>query len=55
MKRLGNVYSKIYSMENLYEAHKNARKDKSHYREVVMVDENPEYYLGEIQRMLKKS
>lgn len=53
MKRLGNVYSKIYSMENLYEAHKNARKDKSHYREVVMVDENPEYYLGEIQRMLK--
>lgn len=53
MKRLGNVYSKIYSMDNLREVHKNARKDKSSYTAVQMVDENPDYYLGEIHKMLK--
>lgn len=39
-------------MENLYEAHRNARKDKSWYKEVKMVDKNPEKYLREIQEML---
>ena len=34
-------------------AHRNARKDKLYYREVRMVDENPEYYLQQIQDMLK--
>lgn len=53
MKRIGNVYSKIYSMENLYEAHKKARKDKGYYKEVKMVDENPGLYLSVIQYMLK--
>lgn len=52
MKRIGNLYSKIYDMENLKLAHKNARKGKSFYKEVKMVDENPDYYLGEIQKML---
>ena len=28
MKRIGNVYSKIYDIENLKLAHKKARKDK---------------------------
>lgn len=53
MKRIGNVYSKICSMENLYEAHKKARKDKGYYKEVKMVDENPGLYLSVIQYMLK--
>lgn len=52
MKRVGNVYSKICSMENLMLAHKNARKDKLFYKEVVMVDSDPEYYLTQIQEML---
>lgn len=52
MKRYGNIYTKIYDMENLKEAHRNARKDKLFYREVKMVDSDPEYYLGEIQKML---
>lgn len=39
-------------MDNLIEAHKNARKDKLFYREVQMVDSNPEFYLGKIQEML---
>jgi hypothetical protein len=40
-------------MENLKEAHKNARKDKLFYREVKMVDSDPEYYLTQIHEMLK--
>ena len=40
-------------MENLQQAHKNAKKDKGHYREVKMVDSDPDYYLGIIQDLLK--
>lgn len=40
-------------MDNLKEAHRNARKDKLFYKEVKMVDSNPEYYLSQIQDMLK--
>jgi hypothetical protein len=53
MKRYGKIYEKIYDMENLKLAHKNARKDKLCYREVKMVDSDEEYYLTQIQRMLK--
>lgn len=28
MKRVGNLYEKIYDLENLEKAHKNARKGK---------------------------
>lgn len=52
MKRVGNIYSKIFDMDNLREAHRNARKDKLFYKEVVMVDNDPDFYLGEIQKML---
>lgn len=41
-------------MNNLYEAHKNARKDKLFYKEVQMVDSDPDHYLGLIQEMLMK-
>ncbi len=54
MKRYGNLYSKIYDMDNLILAHKNARKDKLFYQEVKMVDTDPEFYLGQIQTMLKE-
>lgn len=53
MKRYGNIFEKICSMENLREAHKNAREDKLFYKEVKMVDSDPEYYLSQIQDMLK--
>ena len=53
MKRLGNIYSQIYSMKNLVAAHQNARKDKSFYTAVKRVDKNPEKYLSKIQDMLK--
>lgn len=55
MKRFGNIYPKIYDMDNLKLAHKNARKDKLFYREVKMVDSNEEYYLSQIQDMLKSN
>ena len=52
MKRYGNIYEKICSIDNLKFAHKNARKDKTFYREVKMVDSDEEYYLKQIQDML---
>lgn len=39
-------------MENLRKAHKNAKKGKGWYKEVKMIDENPDYYLKQIQEML---
>lgn len=53
MKRYGNIFEKIYDMDNLRLAHQNARKDKLFYSEVKMVDSDPDYYLGQIQYMLK--
>ena len=53
MKRYGNIYHKIYDIDNLRLAHKKARKDKSYYNEVKMVDSNEDYYLKQIQTMLK--
>lgn len=53
MKRHGHIYNKIYDMDNLRLAHRKAKKDKSFYKEVKMVDSNEEYYLQQIQDMLK--
>lgn len=52
MKRYGNLFSNIYDFDNLTEAHRNARKGKTHYSEVRMVDANTEKYLTLIQEML---
>lgn len=52
MKRYGNLWPIICSMENLKAAHKSARKGKTFYREVKMVDNDPEKYLKEIQDSL---
>lgn len=52
MKRYGNLYEKIYDIENLRKAHQHAKKGKGWYAEVKMIDENPDYYLKQIQEML---
>lgn len=52
MKRYGNLYEKIYSMDNLRKAHKNARKGKGWYKEVKEVDEDVDRYLKRLQDML---
>lgn len=53
MKRINDLYEKIWDMENIKLAHKNARKGKTKYKEVQKVDENLDFYLGEIQKMLR--
>lgn len=53
MKRYGNIYEKVYDMDNLRYAHQRAKKDKSFYKEVKMIESNEEYYLKQIQDMLK--
>lgn len=52
MKRYGNLYQKIASIENIELAHKNAQKGKRHYKEVKMVNANQEKYFNEIREML---
>lgn len=53
MKRYGNLYEKICSMENLERAYKNAKKGKGWYQEVKQIEENPQHYLELLQSMLK--
>lgn len=53
MKRIGNIYNKICDIENLKNAHKNARKDKSHYTAVKKVDENLDWYMSKLKDMLE--
>ena len=53
MKRHGNLWHKIVDIENIKLAHKNARKGKTHYDEVQMVDADIEVYCLEIKRLLE--
>ena len=43
----------MWDIENIREAHRNARRGKAHYKEVKMVDADPEKYFGIIQQQLK--
>ena len=52
MKRFGNLYSKIYDIDNLRKAHQNAKKGKGWYEEVKQVDADSETYLKRLQEML---
>ena len=52
MKRIGNLYEKVYDLENLRLAHKKARRGKSYYGDVKMVNDNECFYLKLIQEML---
>jgi len=53
MKRYGNLYAKIWDMENIREAHRNAQRGKKHYREVQMVNADEGKYLPQTQAMLR--
>lgn len=53
MKRFGNLFSQIIDIDNILLAHQNARKGKSHYQEVQMVDADPIKYALAIQGMLR--
>jgi len=52
MKRYGNLFHKIYDIDNIRLAHKNASKGKGSYRDVIMVNKHPEKYFKEIQSLL---
>lgn len=52
MKRFGNLFQRITDIDNLHVAHINARKGKGHYREVKMVNSDPDTYILGIREML---
>lgn len=52
MKRIGNLFEKVVTLENIELAHNKAKKDKLFYNEVKLVDKNPHYYFIQIQDML---
>lgn len=54
MKRYGNLYEKIIDKDNIRLAHHNARKGKTYYKEVKMVDSDIEKHVDEIHAMLKE-
>jgi retron-type reverse transcriptase len=53
MKRLGNLFEKIIDIDNLKLAHKNARKGKTYYQDVKMVDSDPDRFLWQLHDSLK--
>jgi len=53
MKRFGNLYERIYDIDNLKLAHKNARKGKRAYSEVCLVDAKQDHYLEKLHLILK--
>lgn len=46
------IWQEVCSMENLIKAHKNAQKGKGWYKEVKIINSNPEPYLKELQERL---
>ena len=52
MKRVGFLYEKIYDIENIMEAIKNASRHKHKKKAVKVVLSNPAYYAKQIQKML---
>ena len=52
MKRYGNLYEQICSMENIIEAHNNAKKGKMHYQEVQKVEASRDRYLQQLRTQL---
>ena len=53
VKRYGNLYERIYDIENLKKAYRNAKKGKGWYKEVMLIDKDPDFYLHQLQTMLK--
>ena len=52
MKRYGYLWKDVIDFDNLLLAHHNARKGKTWYKEVKMVDSDPYYYIDKIYHML---
>ena len=53
MKRVGNLFEEIASMDNLKQAYANAKRGKGWYHEVIEIEKDVDYYLSNIQGMLQ--
>ena len=53
MKRYGNLFEKICDIDNIRLAHKNARKRKTHYKEVKEIDKDIDKYCYELKELLE--
>lgn len=54
MKRIGNLYNKIISIENLILADKKARKGKKNKIDIILFSKNKDKYLEELVKHVKK-
>lgn len=52
MKRVGNLFVNIITIENIIKAHRIAKKNKAHYADVQMFDADPYKWANEIREML---
>ncbi len=52
MKRIGQVFDTMCSLENIEIAHYNARKGKRHYGEVRKVEASPGFYFRRLRNLL---
>lgn len=52
MRREGNLYANICSIKNIKNAHRHARKDKTYYKDVQIIDADPTPYFEAIRDML---
>ena len=52
MKRFGFLFEKVSDIDNILLAHKNASKGKGHYRDVIMVNKDVDYYCNKIKESL---
>lgn len=53
MKRKGDIYKKLCSRKNIKIAFQNAQKGKGHYREVMEVNDNLEFYVSDLKYLLE--
>jgi len=52
MKRYGNLWGKITDRENIRQALYASQDGKKHYKEVIMVNKDPERYINDVRDML---
>ena len=53
MKRFGHLYSRVYDLGNIRDAHRHARRGKAHYPEVRRIERDPDKAFMEIQSQLR--
>lgn len=52
MKKIGNLYEQVISESNIELAFNNAKKGKSHYKEIKIIEKDKEKYLNELRNLL---